>query len=339
LLENSSNTFKSGGIEVSRICLYYVREAEGDRWIAGDRYIRPIIRRIIRGVPRPGGVDKVFINLCLGLDKLGVKYEVNLPFNQLQKSDRVGILGRGHNCLNGYDRPNPIVAGIGLMTHPTEWPNLCQQYPVVKYLQHSDWANEVYKPYFGERCTVWPVGIDSEFWQPAQIQQKSVDFLIYNKIRWDYEQRDEDLVTPIKQILTKQGLSFEELRYGCYNTQDYQQALSRCRTMIFLCEHESQGLAYQECLSSDVPIIAWDVNECLDPNRFSWGMPHISATSVPYWDKRCGIKFKDINEFTFQLEEFLHQLNQQQFAPRNYILENLTLEKCAQNFLGIMNEV
>ncbi len=324
---------------MSRLCLYYIPEPERDRWVPGDRYVRPLIRRLVRGSPRPGGVDKVFINLCLGLDRLNFKYEVNLPFSQLKKSDRVGILGRGLSCLNGYDRPNPIVAGIGLMTHPSEWPTLCQDYPVVKYLQHSHWANEVYKPYFGDRCTIWPVGIDTDFWQPKLEPSKSVDFLIYNKIRWNYEYYEAELLTPIRQLLSKLRLNFEELRYGTYQPQNYQAALGRCRAMIFLCEHESQGLAYQECLSSGVPILAWDGGECLDPNRFIWGMPHIPATSVPYWDSRCGVKFKDISEFPTKLEEFLDKLNRQQFAPRDYILENLSLKACAQHYVEIIEEI
>ncbi|MUG94046.1 glycosyltransferase family 1 protein [Scytonema sp. UIC 10036] len=324
---------------MSRLCLYYIRESEQNRWLPGDRYVRPIVRRIIRGAPRPGGVDKVFINLCLGLDKLGIPYEVNLPFPKLQQHDRVGILGRGLSCLNGYNQRNPIVAGIGLMTHPSEWPNLCEQYPVVRYLQHSHWANEVYKPYFGHRCTIWPVGIDTETWCSTHSESKSIDFLIYNKIMWNYDQRNLDLLEPICRILTQKKLSFEQLRYGFYHPQDYRQALKRCRAMIFLCEHESQGLAYQECLSSDIPILAWDRGECLDPNRFKWGMPHIPATSVPYWDERCGVKFKDIHEFPIRLGEFLEKLNSQQFSPRNYILENLTLEKCARHYLEILNQV
>jgi glycosyltransferase involved in cell wall biosynthesis len=28
--------------------------------------------------------------------------------------------------------------------------------------------------------------------------------------------------------------------------------------MVFLCEHETQGFAYQQALSCGVPIIAWD---------------------------------------------------------------------------------
>ncbi|HEY9708930.1 MAG TPA: hypothetical protein V6D48_12080, partial [Oculatellaceae cyanobacterium] len=62
------------------------------------------------------------------------------------------------------------------------------------------------------------------------------------------------------------------------------------------------------------------------------------VSSVPYWDERCGVKFKDISEFPTQLEEFLDKLNRQQFAPRNYILENLTLEKCAQHYVEILDD-
>ncbi|NMF56628.1 glycosyltransferase [Pseudanabaena yagii] len=321
---------------MSRICLYYKREAEGDRWLVGDRYIRHLARRLVRGKSRLSGIEKVFANLCLGLDKLGIKYYINLPFNQLHESDFVGVLGAGKGCLNGYRKSNSIVAGIGLMTHPSEWSTLCKDYPIVKYLQHSEWANNIYKPYFGDRCQIWAVGIDTETWQNQQTIMKTTDFLIYDKIMWNYDIKSKQILRPIRELLNDKGLTFKELRYGSYNPQDYKNILSSCRSMIFLCEHESQGLAYQECLSSDVPILAWDQGEYLDPNRFKWGDPYIRATSVPYWSNRCGIKFQNINEFPNKLEEFLDNLSSQYFAPRDYILNNLTLEKCAKNYLDIL---
>jgi hypothetical protein len=317
-----------------RLCLYYRIDVERDRWLPGDRFVRPIVRRLVRGRPRPGGVDKVFINLCLGLDKLGVPYEVNLPFKKLREVDRVGVLGRGRHCLDGYNRKNPIVAGIGLMTHPSEWPTLCEEYPVVKYLQHSEWANNVYKPYFGQRCAIWPVGINTGLWRPQSTDNKTVDFLVYDKIMWGREERAIDLTTPILAQIKKRGLTFETIQYGSYGSDEFQRALGRCRAMIFLCEHESQGLAYQECLSSDVPILAWDQGWCLDPNRFKWGQPEIPATSVPYFDERCGVKFENISQFSQRLDEFLERFRAGNFKPRDYILENLTLEKCARRYLG-----
>jgi glycosyltransferase involved in cell wall biosynthesis len=323
---------------VSRLCLYYIREPEQDRWVRGDRFLRPLIRPVLRGRPVQGGVDKVFSNLCLGLNKLGIEYEVNLPFARLRSNDRIGVLGLGRFCLEGYTRHNPIVAGIGLMTHPSEWPTLCEDYPVAKYLQHSSWANSIYQPYFGDRCEVWPVGIDTTTWDEAPTSRKSVDFLIYNKVHWEYERMTRELVDPIRKTLNREGFSFEEIRYGSYRPETYRAALARCRAMIFLCEHESQGLAYQECLSSGLPILTWDQGRWLDPNRYAWGTPDVYATSVPYWDERCGVKFNSLREFPERLHEFLAKLESESFEPREYILENLTLERCARRYVELVEE-
>jgi len=321
---------------VGRICLYY-RDAQPDRWFPGDRFVRPIARRLLRGRSRPGGVDKVFINLSLGLTRLGIQCEKNLPFRQLRPDDKVGVLGRGRHSLEGYSQPNPIVAGIGLMSHPSEWPTLCTEYHVVRYLQHSDWVNNIYKPYFGERCVVWPVGIDTDEWKPAS-DPKEVDFLIYDKILWERDRQIPQLLQPILTVLNRQKFTYSILRYGDYDADQYKACLLRCRAMIFLCEHESQGLAYQEALSSGVPIFAWDQGWWLDPNRFKWGEKDVPATSVPYFDERCGLTFRDIHEFETTLTAFIDLLNAGRFAPRDFVLENLTLEKCARRYLDILDE-
>jgi len=323
---------------MSRICLYYRQEPPRDRWLRGDRYIRPAIRRMVHGRPPPGGIDKVFTNLCLGLDRLNVRYEVNLPFPQLQRDDRVGVLGRGRYGLAGYDRPSPILAGIGLMTHPSEWPTLCDDYPVAAYLQHSEWANAIYEPYFGDRCRIWPVGIDTRFWSGAPVAATTTDFLVYDKLRWQREIMVPQLLEPIRRELRRRRLSFCELRYGQYDEATYKAALRSASCMIFLCEHESQGIAYQECLASGVPILAWDQGRCLDPERFVWGQPEIAATSVPYFDHRCGLTFQDAADFPDKLNEFLDRLHAGTFAPRDFVLDNLTLEKCSSRFIELLDE-
>jgi hypothetical protein len=323
--------------DLSRICLYFVREPERDRWLPGDRFIRPLIRRIVRGPYRPGGIDKVFINLCLGLDRLHVPYEVNLPFDRLRDDDQVGVIGRCRLALQGYDRANPIVAGVALMVHPSEWPTLCEEYPIAVYLQHCEWCRACYVPYYGDRCRIWPVGIDTCFWTPADPGSKKFDFLIYDKIHWQRDKLIPELLNAVKMELARRNLTFIEIRYGSYKEAQYKAALASCRSMIFLSEHESQGLAYQECLSSDVPILAWDQGWCLDPDRFRWGQPDIPTTSVPYFDERCGVRFRNIEEFPEKLAEFLDR--RPRMAPRNYILDNLTLEKCSGHYLQILNDV
>ncbi|MBF0176409.1 MAG: glycosyltransferase [Magnetococcales bacterium] len=324
---------------MSRICLYYIVEPEKDRWFRGDHHIRPKIRRLLRGPTPPTGPGQVFANLCRGLDHLRVPYCVNLPFGDLEQGDRIGVLGLGLNCLNGYNHPFPIVAGISLMSHPSQWPTLCDDYPVVRYLQHSSWSNDLYKPYFGDRCALWPAGIDTHYWQPTHDKiPKDYDFLIYNKISWCREERRIELIDPIRHILHKRGLRSMEIRYGSYRPDMYRQALARCRAMIFLSESESQGIAYQEALASGVPVLAWDPGECRDPSRFQWGVPHIPASSVPFFDERCGMRFVHSGVFPEVLDHFMDHLHTHRFAPRDYILENLTLELSTRQFLHYLEE-
>ena len=324
---------------MSSLCLYFIKAPEKNRWIKGDKYLRSFFRTLLRGKPRLGGVEKVFINLCKGLDCLGVDYRINVPFSELKLKDKVAILGAGKHCLDGYRQPNKIVAGIGLMTHPSEWPELCNEYPVVKYLQHSEWVNDIYKPYYGNRCEIWPVGIETEKWKPDTNIDKEFDFLIYDKIHWHYDEMNQNLLLPIRELLNRKNLRFTEVRYGNYRSDEYRQRLLKSKAMIFLSEHESQGIAYQEALSSGVPIFALDQGKLVDENYKIWGDQHKPTSSVPYFDERCGMKFKNLEGFELMIESFICKVNGFEFRPRDYVLENLTLEKSAQNFLEIVNSV
>ena len=59
-------------------------------------------------------------------------------------------------------------------------------------------------------------------------------------------------------------------------------------------------------------------------------------TSVPYWDERCGRRFADAAAFEAGWDEFWDAARGGLLDPRNYILENLTLEKCARRYLDIV---
>jgi glycosyltransferase involved in cell wall biosynthesis len=108
--------------------------------------------------------------------------------------------------------------------------------------------------------------------------------------------------------------------------------------MLFLCEHESQGIAYLECLSSGLPVLAWDQGWYLDPKALALGQDPIPASSVPFFDTRCGMTFRDIDEFPHELTKFLDLQRSGAFAPRDFVVEHLTLEKCSSHFLQILKD-
>ena len=64
--------------------------------------------------------------------------------------------------------------------------------------------------------------------------------------------------------------------------------------------------------------------------------PDYPATSIPYWDERCGEFFYDIEEIEKKFELFLSKL--ETFEPRNYILENLSMEVCEKRLMDFVNK-
>ena len=282
----------------------------------------------------------MFLNLCSGLDRLGVEYRVNSYGYAKRHPDELAcIIGKPH-LLDRFEWHNPILFGAAVFSHPLADPGLFQRRPVVKVLVPGEWMRRMCEPYWGESVLAWPVGIDTDLWVPVSATSKTVDLLLYDKVRWEHERYERELIQPVRQELKKRNLSFEAIRYGLYEEQDFHAALRRCRAMIFLCEHETQGIAYQQALSCGVPILAWDRGGFWqDPEYYPERVRFADVSSVPYWDHRCGEKFRDAGEFGVALEKFLSRLNQTDFRPRDYILENLTLELCAQKYVALYESV
>ena len=323
-----------------KIHLYFIQQPATDRFLPGDKHIIPALRTLLKG-KKISGIEKVFINLCKGLDQLKVDYDINLPFKKIQPDEPVVILGNGRHALQGYKQPNPVIAGIGLMTHPADWLTLFTDFPVARYLQHSVWTNNIYSRYYGEDHTdLWPAGIDTDKWSPNPHTTKKYDFLIYDKIMWDKEQTRKELKLPILKKLDQLGLSYTEITYGNYKEAEYFDLLQQSKAMIFFCEHESQGFACCEALATNVPVFAWNQGQWLDPNRFAWGeIKPVPATSIPFFDDRCGMEFNGLAEFKESIALFWQKVTNNDFNPRSYILENLTLKKSAQKMLDIISSV
>lgn len=279
----------------------------------------------------------VAINLMKGLDKLGIPYRLN-DYNYIKKhpDEIVCIIGKPH-VLFERQWSNPVILGASVYAHASEEPGLFEKYPNVKrILVPGEWMRMMFEPYYGNKVVAWPVGIDTNEWQP-QNRSKTQDFLIYDKIRWNYDAQKANLIDPLLNAIQKRGLSYQTIRYGHYKPADLAQKLSISKAAIFLCEHETQGLAYQQILATGTPILAWDSGGYWQDPAYYLEVKFGPVSSVPYWDERCGLKFQDINHFDAALTGFLAKL--ETFTPRQYIMENLTLEQCAKHYISIYQQV
>jgi hypothetical protein len=102
--------------------------------------------------------------------------------------------------------------------------------------------------------------------------------------------------------------------------------------MIFLCEHETQGMAYQEAMASNVPILAWDPGIWVDPQAQKYDTNPIPACSVPFFDQRCGERFSDGKVFGDAFDVFWAR--RAEYAPRAFVRDELSLAESGRVYLN-----
>lgn len=282
----------------------------------------------------------VAINLMKGLDKIGINYRFN-DYRYISKhpDELACIIGKPHLLFEKKWR-NPVLFGAGVFSHPSDCPDLFEQYPNVRcILVPGEWIRQMFEPFYGEKVIAWPVGIDTGYWCP-DASEKSFDFLIYDKVRWEHDRFQRELIDPVTQTLQQHGLSYHFIKYGGYTPVELKTKLEQSKAVVFLCEHETQGLAYQQILATDTPILAWDRGGYWqDPEYYPNRVRYEPVTSVPYWDSRCGETFTGADDFDPALETFRSALIGQKYSPREYIMENLSLEKCAEQYVNIVRSL
>ena len=131
-------------------------------------------------------------------------------------------------------------------------------------------------------------------------------------------------------------MSFEIIRYGYYLPADLDAALKRAKTMAFICEHETQGLACEEAMAANVPVFAWDEGRLADPRQKPFVKSDLAVSSVPYFDDRCGVRFTTSN-LAEKFDTFWSLRDS--FRPRTYIEENLSMETCGLAYLEAYNAI
>ena len=121
------------------------------------------------------------------------------------------------------------------------------------------------------------------------------------------------------------------VEYGGYGEDGFKQLVNSAKFCFLINGTESQGIAVQEIMSMGVPIIAWDIKEWLDQGE-AYRVP---ATSIPYWDERCGEVFFNIDDLEVTFSKFYATLDQ--YDPKAFIKDNLCFSKTAEQLMEIFN--
>ena len=277
-----------------------------------------------------------FVMLCRALKHAGVRVRIN-DFAAAAAAPNTPIGAAGYpSVLTALDRlTNPRLVGPGLYGNPLENPDLFKDPRNVLYLQTCDWNGDMFKPWFGDRQRPWFGGFDVADFPALDRAARTNDVLIYDKIYFDRDELYPRLIGAFVASLEARGLTYKIIRYGHYHYSDYLDAVRASRCMAFFAHSETQGMAYQECLASNTPIFAWDEGVWPSPVAKELGLGPIACTSVPYFDQRCGMRFKA----STMLEAWTHFYPAlDQFEPRRFIAEDMTLQKSAELYLKAYRE-
>lgn len=212
------------------------------------------------------------------------------------------------------------------------------------YSSPSKWTDDLWKNEgFDASINIWPVGVDTDYFTPDIHIVKDNDILLYTK------GRSKDDIDEIENYIKSLNLSFSHLSYGSYDEEYFIHEVRRSKFGVVVVSSESQGLAIEEMLSMNLPLVVFDIsyinqrsykdsikneeNEISEEAQISLKNRH-HATSVPYWDDSCGLKSIDIDT----VKKYIVQMQNEyeHFHPREFIVNELGLKKQARELCALL---
>ncbi|HEX8154627.1 MAG TPA: glycosyltransferase [Thermoanaerobaculia bacterium] len=284
--------------------------------------------------PFVGGTPKVPRNLAAGLDRLGVPYVVNKALDSCEylwiHDDYRALLS-----VRKLDPAIKLIMGPNLFVMPRDIPKKAFIPPNALYIQPAAWGAEAWRLAGFDRCPLdhWYVGVDASYLPPPTPRRDADRVVLYYKLR------SEAGLRRIQDILQKRGIRYTLVKYLDYKLEDYIAELQRSRYVIWYGSHEAQGIALQEALAMDRPVLVVDVSTLGDFDNWDIGYEFrpeeqsIPATSAPYFDDRCGVKIKSIDELPSAIDRI--EANLDAYRPREFFDETFDLAECAQRFLDL----
>ena len=198
------------------------------------------------------------------------------------------------------------------------------------YIQPSKWAADIWKDFNVEKVIKikeFPFPVEIDKFRPIKNTEKNEIFIYFKR-------RKAEELKLIEQFLTGKNITYKLFDYvKKYKEEEYLKCLQSAKYGIIVDAHESQGFAIEEALSCNVPLLVWKVKYMSQEEGSNF--PDIPCTNIQYWDKRCGEFFEEKENFEETYYKFINKL--ETYKPREYILENLSPKKCAENFVKLIN--
>jgi glycosyltransferase involved in cell wall biosynthesis len=293
------------------------------------RYLRYAKRRLC-GQQLFTGFYTAFLGLQHCLEAAGCDVRVN-DYAAADKRPNypIGIAGYP-SVLDKVQLPNPRMFGPGDFGLPDAAQAVAKDSRFKRLIQPSEWFADMYRPVCGDKMFVWFAGIDTQRWHDFSAYEKEYDFVVYDKIRWHRDERVPSILNRITKHLDATNKRYKVVRYGHHALSEFVMTLKASKALLFVCEHETQGLAYQEAMAANIPVLAWDEGEMVDPMLKPFMRDGLAVSSVPYFSDACGKRFR-MQGFEATCDAFCAELGS--YQPREYVKEALSYHASAKLYL------
>jgi hypothetical protein len=198
------------------------------------------------------------------------------------------------------------------------------------YIMPSQWCIDIWKNHFNVKINMksitFPVDTD-KFNQKYDINDKNRNIVIIY-----YKRRNPKELDILLELCYNNNLNVKifDYVYG-YDEKNFINNLHICKYAFILDAGESQGFAIEEMMASNIPLLVWNIRNLSQEYGENSYDPY-ESTSIPYWDDRCGEVFYEENELLSTYQLFIKKMEEGKYKPRDYIIENLSIEKCALRF-------
>jgi hypothetical protein len=304
--------------------------------LAGVRFVDNVFGRVPESTVRKfreralGGHVTVRTSLTKGLRLIGQHVSLNPAPEELQGLTSGVLAGRklARDLLKFRGR---IALGPNLVVSPREDPDLFVSPIVETVIVPSRWVKLFYAqelPEIESKLVVWSSGVDTRYWSPGGRHVGPPRILIYAK------NKEREVVQKTTQALRRLGVEWEVIEYGKYNSSDYLKSLRNSSAVVFLGGSESQGLAQFEAWSVGLPTFVMQELTNLDVQLGTGGAMTIARgdwSAAPYLDSQNGLFWSEWEDLTSLCNDLIG--GRLEFAPRDFVLENHTLELSAELYL------
>lgn len=221
-----------------------------------------------------------------------------------------------------------LFAGPNIVLFSSDHNSLLANPLIDKVITPCDWVSNHYiehNPSLENRCLIWPAGVETTFWKPCSLQKRR-RILIFEK----QNKGPVGPVEPYVQYIKGLGYEVEVIKYGSFKHPQYLECLQNAQLMLGFVVDESQGLAWAEAWSTNVPTLLWR-NEI----NTHQGVTYQTSTA-PYLTNETGLFFDDIDDFKLQFNFW--EKNKAKFRPREWTMKNMSDEVCAQRLIDMIDK-